>query len=91
METFNRSLKEKPLDAIGTIGLPTLIVAVYLALVSLGVLGFIRRSDAAAPPARDSSAALMCRCLPSQPSPPPKSTLRPAALRLGDIPVVDRL
>jgi len=58
VETFNRSLKEKLLAAIGTIGLPTLIVAGYLALVGLGVLGFIRRSDAAAPPAGDSSAAL---------------------------------
>jgi len=91
VETFNRSLKEKLLAAIGTIGFPTLIVAGYLALVGLGGLGFIRRSDAAAPPARDSSAALMCRCLSPRPPPPPRSTLRPATPRVGDIPALDRL
>ncbi len=91
METFNRSLKEEQLAAIGTIGFPTLIVAGYLALVGLGVWGFIRRSDAAASPATDSSAAMMCRCLPLRSAPPRKTRLRPAALPLGDIPVVHRL
>jgi len=90
VETFNRSLKEELLAAIGTIGLPTLIAAGYVALVGLGVSAFIRRSEAAASPGRDSSGAMTCRCLPSQPAPSPRSTLYPATLRLT-IPVVDRL
>ena len=91
METFNRSLKEELLAAIGTIGLPTLIVAGYVALVGLGVSAFIRRSDTVPSPAPDSSAAMMCRCLPSQPAASPSSTLRPATLRVGNPPVVNRL
>jgi len=90
VETFNRSLKEELLAAIGTIGLPTLIVAGYVALVGLGVSAFIRRSDSAASPAVDSSAAMMCRCLPARPAPPRSTTLHPATLRVT-IPVVDRL
>ena len=90
METFNCSPKEKLLAAIGTIGFPTLIVAGYVALVGLGLSAFIRRSDAAALPAVDSSAAMTCRCLPPRPAPPRSTMLYPATLRVS-IPVVDRL
>jgi len=91
VETLNRSLQEEQLAAIGTIGFPSLIVAGYVALVGLGLWGFIRRSDAAPSPAADSSAAIICRCLPPPPAPPRRSSVRPATLRLGDVPVVHRL